>query len=222
MFVVFDYDGVIIDSIPAVRRAVIDLHTFAGLAPPTDTEVHAWLGPSMGKSVTRTIAAHGLDSNAAQRLMDRYFESYVAAASIETGVFDEVVEIIDELTGNNVPIALATMKAHTEMKAMPAPMPGIDRFDIVEAPEHHGGGWTKTQLVAQAVHRLAAGGATGQGWMVGDRASDIEAGHVNGLTTIGVAWGSSVVTELTDAGADYLARSPAELLKTLRDTGYNR
>ena len=47
--------------------------------------------------------------------------------------------------------------------------------------------------------------------MVGDRRYDIAGAHANGLRGIGVLWGYGDREELTAAGADLLAASPADL-----------
>ena len=47
--------------------------------------------------------------------------------------------------------------------------------------------------------------------MVGDRDQDILGAKENGLTSLGVLWGYGPEEELRDAGAGYLAVSPADV-----------
>ena len=47
---------------------------------------------------------------------------------------------------------------------------------------------------------------------MGDRASDITAAKAFGLQTIGVSYGYGTEEELTAAGADYIAKTPMELI----------
>jgi phosphoglycolate phosphatase len=51
--------------------------------------------------------------------------------------------------------------------------------------------------------------------MIGDRAGDIVAARANRVRSIGVLWGYGSERELTDAGADGLCGSPAELAARL-------
>jgi phosphoglycolate phosphatase len=51
--------------------------------------------------------------------------------------------------------------------------------------------------------------------MVGDTAYDVEGAAVNGIPTIGVAWGYGKVEDMRAAGAKAIAYSPAELLQML-------
>ncbi len=47
--------------------------------------------------------------------------------------------------------------------------------------------------------------------MVGDRMHDIRAAHANCLKAVGVLWGYGGEAELREAGADWLAATPAEV-----------
>lgn len=51
--------------------------------------------------------------------------------------------------------------------------------------------------------------------MVGDTAFDVEGAAVNGIPTIGVAWGYGKVEDMVKAGANDIALSPAHLLELL-------
>jgi phosphoglycolate phosphatase len=52
--------------------------------------------------------------------------------------------------------------------------------------------------------------------MVGDRWYDIAAAHANAMPAIGVLWGIGSERELSEAGADALVETPAELADVLR------
>ena len=49
--------------------------------------------------------------------------------------------------------------------------------------------------------------------IVGDRHFDVTAGRAMGLATVGVSWGIGSLSELRGAGADYIVRSPEELVR---------
>lgn len=48
--------------------------------------------------------------------------------------------------------------------------------------------------------------------MVGDREHDIIGAKINGLSSIGVLYGYGSKEELLEAGANYIANSPADIL----------
>ena len=51
--------------------------------------------------------------------------------------------------------------------------------------------------------------------MVGDTAYDVDGAAVNGIPTIGVAWGYGRIEDMVAAGAKAIANSPAHLLQLL-------
>ena len=53
---------------------------------------------------------------------------------------------------------------------------------------------------------------------MGDSSVDVETGHNAGLDVAGVAWGFRGRAELERAGADHIAKKPAELLGIVRGT----
>ena len=57
--------------------------------------------------------------------------------------------------------------------------------------------------------------------MIGDRRHDIEGGKACGLESVGVLYGYGTEQELTEAGADHIIRTVAELEDYLRNQGEN-
>ena len=49
--------------------------------------------------------------------------------------------------------------------------------------------------------------------MIGDRPSDIKAGILNNMDTIGVLYGMDTKENLSDAGATYLINTPKEIIE---------
>jgi phosphoglycolate phosphatase len=81
------------------------------------------------------------------------------------------------------------------------------RFDVVAGPDLNPFGETKATTIAAALEVVGRPAV-----MVGDRRHDVEGAHANGIPCIGVTWGIGTAAELDAAGADALARAPAELL----------
>ena len=70
---------------------------------------------------------------------------------------------------------------------------------------------------SEKLKRILATMGEGVDWrfLVGDAVSDVRAAHANGLTSVGVAWGHQSETRLREAGVDYLARTPEELVEVV-------
>ena len=81
-------------------------------------------------------------------------------------------------------------------------------FDEVFGSGPRASGRTKGEILAGL---RSQGIVQSGGYLVGDRADDMEAGLANGLTPLGVTYGFGSVMELEDAGASQLFGSPDEL-----------
>lgn len=218
MLFIFDFDGVIIDSSHAVHAAASVIHTELGV-PQVSVEANTrrWLGPSMTESVRSFCEDFGIVDVSHDELAQRFFDAYVQAAPSKTTMFAGIDDLLTELSSGSAPLALATLKARTEMDAMPAPLPGLQYFGVVACPDHHLDPVSKKTLVGEALSMLRElHGDVQEGVMIGDRASDIAAGHAHGLRTVGVTWGGGTSAEMNEAGADDVATTVAELATLLR------
>ena len=86
-------------------------------------------------------------------------------------------------------------------------------FRAVHGSELDGTRSGKTELIAHVLQaeRIDPHDAV----MIGDREHDVIGAHANGVRACGVTWGFGGEAELSAAGADLLARTPAELVAVL-------
>jgi phosphoglycolate phosphatase len=82
-------------------------------------------------------------------------------------------------------------------------------FEIVGGAELDGSRDYKDQVIEYV---LAKAGITDRSsvLMIGDRRQDVLGAHKTGLKCMGILWGFGSMEELTQAGADYIARTPQE------------
>jgi phosphoglycolate phosphatase-like HAD superfamily hydrolase len=219
LFVVFDFDGVIIDSMPAVEAAVKAVHQFLGLDHPTEREVAAWMGPPIDHSAYRLQRELGLDDATTKQVGATYFNTLADLSPDMIEPFDGILKVLDALAAQHVPYALATMKTHAEMNAMSRPLKSLDRFEHILAPDTPSDSLTKGDLVRDAVALLQDKyNATAPGFMVGDRTSDLVAGRESQLLTVGVTWGAGTKEELLSESPNYVVNTPAELGRLFEDS----
>lgn len=215
MFVIFDFDGVIIDTFPAIEAAVQNVHSFLNIDAPAYNEIIAWSGPSIEASSMRLQQQLGFDEQTRRRIGEIYFNSVVELSPAMARPFPGIIELLNELNNSNIPIALATMKTHAEMNAMEKPLPSLECFDHVYAPDTPSQQGGKAELVREATEALRKRGADDPGFMIGDRASDISAGKESGLQTIAVTWGAGTKEELEPALPDQWVHTTEDLRDAL-------
>jgi phosphoglycolate phosphatase len=223
--VVFDLDGVLVDSrapITSCINAALEAH---GLALEPVDSLERWIGPPLREAFRALLAARGADPNLADSCLARYRERYARASLEQTRVVPGMEAVLARLS-RDVPLAVATSKPEAFARPILESL-GLSRwFKAVAGPPLEA---THLESKAATVARALAGlGSSSQGGeedgasgavMVGDRRFDVEAGRSLGLVTVGVTWGIGDAVELRAAGADVLVDSPSELLRLLVGAG---
>ena len=205
--VVFDFDGVIIDSRDAVRTAVNEALAAHGLPSRPGAEVDHVIGPPVlvaFAELTGEAESSALVAACAATYNERYARVYLQ----RTSLVDGIASVLGELT---LPLALATAKPAEFVSPLLAALSLAPYFEYVFAPERSAPDERKTVTVANALRALRAT----EPIVVGDRSFDIEAAHANGIRAIGVTWGIGERSELEAAGADVVIERPAQLLSLL-------
>jgi phosphoglycolate phosphatase len=202
--VIFDLDGVLVDSRAVFLSCVNHAFTKLGLPTRADEELLPYIGPPFAYAFGELLGvAH--DAPLVAACIDGYRERYATASLTETTVEPGVPEALDALDGHRLAVATSKPKAFAEplLEAM-----GIRaHFDVVAGPDLGARAEDKTETLGRALHELGPTRAV----MVGDRSFDIAAAHAHGLPAIGVTWGIGTPGELHDAGAERMIDRPREL-----------
>lgn len=199
--VLFDLDGVLIDSrapIAACTNAALAAH---GLPPRPEQEIHAVIGPPL-----HATFASMFGEERAPALVATYREIYRRRAAAETPVVDGIPELLEALAGR--PLAVATSKPQAIAEPLLAALGLRSHFAAVCGPPLDSD-VPKADIVAQALAALGVSAAT----MVGDTAYDVAGARANGIAVIGVLWGIGSQADLRDA--DAVVETPHELLERL-------
>jgi phosphoglycolate phosphatase len=205
--VIFDLDGVLVDS-RAVFVSCVN-HAFAKLGLPTRSgaELERYIGPPFPYAFGELLGvAH--DAPIVTACIDGYRERYVTASLTETTVAPGIPEALQALDGRRLAVATSKPKAFADplLDAM-----GIGAyFSVVAGPDLADHVEDKTETLGRALHQLGPTRAV----MVGDRSFDIVAAHAHGLPAIGVTWGIGTPKELHDAGAERIIGHPGDLAAT--------
>jgi phosphoglycolate phosphatase len=197
---IFDFDGVIIDSLPAVATAINCALAANGFPTHAASELARFIGPpTLTAFVELTGAPEGSDSLAA--CVASYHEHYERVYLEKTRLVEGMAPLLRGLT---LPLALATAKERRFVGPLLEHF-GLE-FAVISAPEL---AEPKAETVARALRALSARDAV----MIGDTRYDVQAAAVCGLRVIGVTWGIGDRAELHDA--DVIVERPAELSQLL-------
>jgi phosphoglycolate phosphatase len=206
--VVFDLDGVLLDSARAIIGCINDALEELGEPRRAPADLRRFVGPPLAEGFSELVGPER-----AGELVVAYRTRYATASLELTTVFGGMVEVLEELHARH-PLAVATSKPLAYTKPLCDHLGLTSYFAVIEGPSMSEIE-PKTVTLRSALDELGlAPGADAP--MIGDRLHDVEAAHANGLRCVGVLWGFGTEEELRSAGADAIVADPAELSALLR------
>ena len=211
MAVVFDFDGVLVDSIAPVTSSINAALIEHGLPARSAQQLRRLIGPPTFSAFSELLGEPP-DSPRVAAVVATYRANYEAVYMTATRVFDGVPELLEELARHHA-LAVATSKSSDFAQPLLDALALSGYFTVVAAADPRTADDDKNAIVARA---LAALGES-SGAMVGDRSFDMLAARAHRLRAIGVGWGIGDAEELLAAGAETIAQTPADLLALLVD-----
>ena len=207
--VLFDLDGVLIDSRVAITSCMIFALEAVGAAVPSRDELAPWIGPPLIHAFTELAGA-----DRARAALDAYRSRYVRTSLEETLPIPGAMEALAAVAAV-VPTALATSKARAYAVPLCERLGLAEHLEVIEGPALDAITEPKAATVARALAGLGLGpGAAAM--MVGDRRHDVEGARENGLPCLGVLWGIGDRAELETAGAAGIVQTPDDLPAALQ------
>ena len=197
--ILFDLDGTITDSAPAITSSLARTFALLGRPVPTAAELLAYVGPPMldafqeyaGMSIDESVAAIAV-----------YRAEYHGAAALDTAVFPGIAGLLERIHAAGIPLALATSKPELSAIAILTHFNLAKYFTATVGASPDDTRSNKADIVAEALARLAATGVDTSGAvLVGDRSYDAIGAAANGIPAILVEWGYGSPAEAEAATA---------------------
>jgi phosphoglycolate phosphatase len=198
--VMFDFDGVIVDSLDVFSAAFLDACALTGAEGFTMTDD---LLAVMEDNFYAGMSARGVGDEQVAEILRRLGSALVRARHW-LKPFPLVPEVLQDL-------------AETRTVVIVTSSPGEVVEGWLRSHEVHGvaevAGAESARSKVEKIQALVAR-FPGQEvyWYVGDTAGDIREAREAGVTPLGVAWGWHEPEMLLEAGAERIVASPAELL----------
>lgn len=210
--VIFDLDGTLLDTIGDLAAAANYVCRRNGWPEHTVEEIMGMVGHGIPNLVKQFSPA---DVRSPLILINTttQFSQYYGAHSMElTKPYDGMPELVERLRGAGVKLAVCSNKADKFSRAIVEHyFPGT--FDLVLGNVSERPVKPDPASVLEIMKALNAQPESTV--MVGDSSVDIRTGHNAGLKSCGVTWGFRERASLVEAGADFLADTPAELADIL-------
>ncbi|MEU7865580.1 HAD-IA family hydrolase [Dactylosporangium sp. NPDC049140] len=203
--VVFDLDGVLIDSIELMRAAFQSAYA----------EV-VGDGPAPFEEYLKQLGRHMPDILAIMALPARMYPAFVRHSNALvhlTPAAPGAHRLLDELADAGLALAVATGKSRERAEQVLAVVGLRDRLDAVCGSDEVPAGKPAPDIVELALHRLGA--APAEAIMVGDSPLDLRSGRAAGTRTAAALWGQGSAEELLACEPDLAAASCDDLLARL-------
>lgn len=210
--VLFDLDGTITESGIGITRSVAYALEKYGIHETDQAKLDSFIGPPLIDSFGRL---YGFSPAQAREAVEAYREYYGTKGIFENRVYDGVEEMLRTLHEKGKRCILATSKPEHYAQQILAHF-GLSRwFDVVAGATMDEKRTDKTSVIAYALEKAGIVKKSTT-IMVGDREHDVLGAKAHGLPCIGVLYGYGSRQELENAGADYLAETPLDILNYLQ------
>ena len=208
--VLFDLDGTLTDSSVGIYKGVAKALAHFGIEETNEANLARFIGPSLLDSFQRY---YGFTEEQAKKAVALYREYYIPKGVYENKPYDGVHEMLETLKSAGLTLCLATAKPEPLAEVVLHEFGLAKYFTHLVGSLYDGTRAEKVDVIAEVLR--VTGVSPEEAVMVGDRRHDIEGAKANGLRSVGVLYGFGGREELLDAGADFLAATPAEAAEIL-------
>ncbi len=198
--IIFDFDGVIIDSIAQHKRAYDKVFEFFGKQTPVKTmeEWKEWHDSEWEKNFTRV----GIGPEHMGLINEKYWEAFDYE---DAEIYEGIKEILKELSGKyKLAIVSNTIKANIERQ--------LTKHGIHTHFQAVIGGDDESEKKKKLAECLAQCNSEPSGAiMIGDSTVDIRGGKALGLKTIAIAYGYTTKAKILNEKPDEIAHHAREI-----------
>ncbi|MDX3194150.1 HAD-IA family hydrolase [Streptomyces sp. MN03-5084-2B] len=200
--IVFDLDGVLVDSFDVMRRAFTHAYReVVGSGEPPFEEYNRHLG----RYFPDIMRIMGLPLE-----MEGPFVSESTRLAGEVPMFAGVPELLRLLRDHGIKLSVATGKAGWRARALLEHLGVLELFDHVLGSDEVARAKPAPDIVVKALELMDV--APEEAVMVGDAVTDLAAAKGADVAAVAALWGETDEAALLAAGPDLVVRRPADLV----------
>lgn len=207
--VLLDLDGTLADSRPGIEASLRFMLAELGHDPAAAGELTWAVGPPIAVSVGTLLRRYGDDR--VDLGLATYRSQYSATGLYDCKAFPGIPDMLAALKAAGRTLCVATSKRRDFAERVVEFLGFKALLPTVYGALPGGGLDEKTDMIRELMR--VEGYDPARTVMVGDRLHDIHAAKANGLRSVGVLWGYGGARELTEAGADYVVATPADVVR---------
>lgn len=210
--ILFDLDGTLIESGPAIFEAIRAMQISMGLPVSADEQLLKLIGLPIKTGFTEHL---GIRCDEVDRAVEIYRREYQRISLPKLRAYPGIEEMLMQIKAQGCFIGVVTSKLHTAA-LQSLECAGLNKhIDYVRGALDENNG-NKQMLLEAAIYDLKLEAAGKRSTvMVGDRFYDIEGAKSVGISAVGVTYGYGQRQELVDCKPLYIAESVEELRRFL-------
>jgi 2-phosphoglycolate phosphatase len=212
--VLFDFDGTLIDSYPAITASVNHVRAAHGLPPLRILDVKQHVGRGVDYLLSHTMPDFRTDVD-----VPHYRAHHPTVMLSETSFLPGAAEVLSALHAAGKRLGLCSNKPRLFSKQLLQHLGIADLFDVVLGPEDVARPKPAPDMLVTALERL--GLSAERVLYVGDMTVDIETARAAGVAVWVVPTGSDSRAALESAGPDRIVESLHELIPGIGTSGNN-
>jgi len=208
-YILFDLDGTLTNPEIGITSSVMYALEKFNIKVEDRKELHPFIGPPLTYSFQTYYGLSEADSELAVKY---YRERFSVKGLYENEVYDGVEKMLQELKKSGKTLIIATSKPEEFTLKILAHFDLLKYFDFVAGATMDGSRGEKADVIRYALE-ISGIEEKSQAIMIGDRKYDILGAKENGIDSMGVLFGFGDYEELTNAGANYIAKTVADIIE---------
>lgn len=208
---IFDLDGTLTDTLEGIAHFANTALIANGLKDFPTERYKLFVGNGRTKLIERILDEQGAltDANFNKVCMD-YDAGYEADPIYKTKAYDGIVELLAELKQRGILLCVCSNKPDNVVQDVVDAVFLRDTFEYVYGIKEGMAVKPDPKCAVDIAKKLGAD--VKDCVFIGDTNIDIHTAKNAGMTSVGVLWGFRDYAELSEAGADYIVKSPSEIL----------
>ncbi len=208
--VIFDLDGTLVNTLEDLADSVNKALEFYGFDTHCTEEYRYFVGDGTLMLIERALPEDSRDVKTIETVHNMFSDIYSKNYLVKSKAYIGVSDVFYMLKSRGVKLAVATNKPHKFAKEIIDILFGEVAFDCVVGKKDSTPKKPDPTIIYNILNELSE--EKNDAIMIGDSNVDIFTGKNAEITTVGCLWGFRDLDELSNAGADYIAKIPSDIL----------
>lgn len=211
---IFDLDGTLVNSLEDLANAVnIGLQKM-GYAIHDVEKYRYFVGNGAFKLCERALPENARSKENIDTLKNHFAKYYAVHFCDKTALYDGIAQLLCKLKQMGIMLAVASNKPHCDCLRIVSKLFDDGLIDIVSGGDNGFDKKPAPDIVLDIMQRCETSAC--DTLFIGDSDVDIKTAKNAQIESVGCLWGFRTQKELTEAGADFIAKHPLDILNFIK------